>query len=1181
MSVRFVLGRAGTGKTHHCLSAIRQRLRESPVVGPRLLFLVPEQASQQIEWALFQPQDASQSVEVIHRAEVFSFRSLAERLLQIPGGQSRECLSDVSRIMVLRHLAADLAPQLTYYQRVLRHPGFLERLASTISELIQEGILPGDIPQETESGVLLRAPGARKCHDLALIYGAYLRFLGDRRYDPSQVLSMARARLPQCDWIRGAEVWMDGFASLGGEESATVLDLARIVSHFEIAVLLDPSQGAESPARPARSIFARTARTYEELNRSLAAGGLTIDPPLFLNPVPPHRFARTPSLAALERNLFASAGSGGSAISDLQADRQDVVAVVRLPSRRAEVEYAVSRICEWTRGANAKYRYRDIAIIVRDLEPYHDLIHPALEDRAIASFIDRRRPVVHHPLVELLRGVLRIAVEGMSLDWMRILLKTGLLPLSRDLADELENYILAHGIQGLEAWSRAEWAHRRVGSKSDRVSGESAWAQAAQVRVNQARRAVLDSLVEWLHFAAVPEGHAATEWSRALTDLMARLSVPENLAKWSEQSGATGDLNQAAEHEQLATDITKFFESMDIAFGDRVLSAREAADVMEAGLSGLTLGLVPPTVDQVLVGSIERTRHPDIKAAILLGFNDGVFPARIEEDTILNDDDRNQWLDAGIRIGQPARQKLHEEAMLVYIALTRPSQELVVTWCATNDKGEPLNPSPFLRDLLAAVPGLSMTSLGDAQADRSMWDIQNRNDLRSRILIEFNRRAPRSLDASPARARWNELYEKSRSELASDSICTSAFAALKGIPGAALSAESVNRIHPDTLATSVSGLENYAACPFKYFAERMLRLRKRPQAQLEAMDMGTVHHAILEEFAGDLIRQGKGLGQMSLDEMESTLRAGCVRAAQRLHDGDGPATARDAYVLRRAARRISRVLITQQKVAATNTLRPAAAELSFGMNDGGLPPLTIKTPNGRMVRIRGFVDRVDLVGERGDQVAIVVDYKATRDKSLDFSEVYHGLSLQLLTYLVVLSELGLAPEVTDIRPGGALYVSLGSQYHLVQHPGDAPDRDSMLKGTYRPRGVLNADELASLNLEYGKSSWASHLSVHVGKDGELGNVKGNDAVAGPTFQALLDHTKKRLGELSDGILNGDIAVRPCRLGKFTPCLWCTMSSVCRFEYDLFEEQVLPKLERAEVCKKVRPAKQSSQNENED
>ncbi len=1167
MGVRFIIGRAGTGKTHYCLQAIRQRLRENPVDGHQLILLVPEQASQQMERAILLPSDPAEPViPASHRAEVFSFQRLAARLLESGAASTADTLSEAARIMVLRHLAAQHAPRLHYYQRVQRHAGFLDRLAATISEFIQEGVSPDALTLEWSDRA--RASDGRtsaKFHDLQILYAAYLQFLGTALTDPSQNLREARSRLSSCDWLRGAELWVDGFASFSGEEAATLVELVRHVRHTDIAVLLDPSHVKNASTPSMRSLFAHTARTLHELSELFRSAGLPLEDPWVLQPKTAPRFKCSPVLESLEQSLF-SISASSSPVPPQQTKPPENISLVELPSRRAEVEYAVSLICDWTRGDPPRYRYRDIAIIVRDLEPYYDMVRSALEDRAIACFIDQRRPVTHHPLVELLRVGARLPVEGLTLKLTRLLLKTGLLPLHPEAADELENYLLAHGIEGWERWNSGDWSHQRIATQSNPPKSPQPWQIELLARINQARMAVLAALSPWYDFAGQPGRHSGIQWSQALRSWLEHLGVPQTISEWSAQAQDQGDLDQAGEHQQIWSDIEKFLDSLTIAFGERVLDKDELAQVIDAGLSSLTLALVPPTVDQVLVGSIERTRHPDIQAAILLGFNDGIFPARLEEDSILNDDDRRQLLDAGIRVGLPTRQRLLNEAMLVYIALTRASRQLVITCASADARNAALRPSPFVKDLLAACPGLVMEKVADPARDRSLWDLHTAADLRRRLTTEFRTRPPLADDQLPVRSRWNQLYNQTRADLNADPLARLAFSSLADPLPAEISKSLVSQHFQDPLGTSVSSLETYATCPFKFFSEKMLRLTERAEAPLADVDVGKVHHTIMEELANDMAARNLGFAQLGGDELIGVLRTSCERAADRLKTADGLSTARDAYLLRRSATRLARILHAQQRRLASGALRPKRAELAFGGEPelNGLPPLNITTPKGRTVHLRGFIDRVDLVEAADELLGVVVDYKETRDKKLEYSRAYHGLSLQLLAYLLVLAEHGETLAGRPIQPAGALYLSLGSHYETVHHPACANNRNTAQQGTFRPRGLLSEKHLEKLKIDSALSSWSEYYSIYRKKDGELGRPDENDAVAQQSFDSMLQHTRRRMGELADGILDGLVPIRPYRLGTFSPCSWCRMTVVCRFESGLCDVQYLETLKRSEI-----------------
>ncbi|MFQ5414482.1 MAG: PD-(D/E)XK nuclease family protein [Phycisphaerae bacterium] len=300
----------------------------------------------------------------------------------------------------------------------------------------------------------------------------------------------------------------------------------------------------------------------------------------------------------------------------------------------------------------------------------------------------------------------------------------------------------------------------------------------------------------------------------------------------------------------------------------------------------------------------------------------------------------------------------------------------------------------------------------------------------------------------------------------------------------------------------------------------------------------------------------------------------CARVSARWPADGMPTLARDAYVLQRTWSHLARVLLGQRAVARAGTATPRATELAFGFSDkpGGLPALVLATRGGRRVVVRGYIDRVDIVELADEALGIVIDYKHTRDKRLDMSRVYHGLSLQLLAYLLALADHGQTLAGRPIRPIGALYVGLVPRYRSVDDPSEPDGPRDALPGVERPRGVLRFDELDALEPGGGDAGWCTYYSVYRKKDGGLGNADKSDAVDGPGFRALLDHTRDKLGELADAVLDGDVGVRPCRLGTFSPCSWCTLSSVCRFEMDMSDVRFLETLKQSDVIQRVQAVK---------
>jgi ATP-dependent helicase/nuclease subunit B len=148
---------------------------------------------------------------------------------------------------------------------------------------------------------------------------------------------------------------------------------------------------------------------------------------------------------------------------------------------------------------------------------------------------------------------------------------------------------------------------------------------------------------------------------------------------------------------------------------------------------------------------------------------------------------------------------------------------------------------------------------------------------------------------------------------------------------------------------------------------------------------------------------------------------------------------------------------------------------------------------------------------------------------------------------------------------------LASKYDLVGHPGHEDESPSESReGGYRPRGLLLAETFEALDgtLEKGRSAEYNFFRK---ENGEMGYPDSSDGAEYAQFQKTLEHTRAKLGELADGILDGNVAVRPYRLGTYSPCSWCPMASVCRFEMGISEVRFLESLKRSEVFRRLNAA----------
>ncbi len=1152
MAVRLIAGRAGSGKTHFCRSAICEVLASNLCEGPRLIMIVPEQAALQMERAIL----AASPADVLGRCEVLSFRRLCHRIFSECPGPMPAVMTPTGRNIALRYLIGRHRDELRELGKVADRAGVITAVARSITEFMQEAVEPDALSSAAEQAAEAHDPTAARLHDLALLYRCYREYLGDDRIDPECVIESARDRLEASGLFDGAGVWIDGFAGLTRQQMHMIVEIGRVAAHVDIALLLDPHRGAarDLDAPPDDlSLFARTERTWRSLMHDFNAAGVAIEEPIRLEAAVPPRFAAAPAIAHIEQTLF-------TADRTLPPTAPDVV-LHRAPDRRAEAAAAVRTIVDFVRREIDPLRYRDISIIVRDLEQYHQILSAELAAHGIPFFIDRRRPTHHHPLVQFIRALLAMTSDRTFDRAAVALLKSGLSRIDDAAADAIENCALARGLAGVDLW-RGAWP-------ADPLTDAAVDPSLHRTHVvfppeaDAARQALMDKLDKWL--AATHGEHRERPcrvWIEELFATLERFHVAARIADRCADAADRNDRDEAAEHEQVWREFVRLLGEMHDILGDAPLDARQFRDALESGLADFKLGLVPATIDQVLVSSIERSRHPSIRAAFVLGFNDGQFPSRPPDDALLGDDERQRLHAAGIELAATPRQQLLDERMLAYIAFTRPGEYLWVSYAERDETGKPLAFSPYWPALKTRVHAGETAISIDKPIDVSSPG-RLAGALASRV---------RSIAGDPEldnSASWMALYEWARAEPAVRHRVRRAMRSLAGSAEAALSRKACKSLWPRPYRTSVSRLERFAKCPFQHYAADGLRLRPRDRHEIAPADLGLLYHRVLEQFVNECNETGTRLGEMSPREIESRLSGMCEQVLPEFTEAMGWQEPDRRSAAWRSRLELPPAVRGQQESLGRTPLHTKMVELSYGPhNDDTLPALRLTLPDGEPLLLSGRIDRVDLLATQGRTLGVVFDYKRSRSRRLRLDEVFHGISLQLMTYLFVLQAHGDKLADTPIEPCGAFYIPLLAGLERVSHPDEADANDFLPYKEYKPRGVIDFDWIDTIDPAMQAGNESDAFAVKRKQDGAISRIDSSDALAGEDLRRLLKHVRHCIIDLAEQWTQGVISVKPVLIGPYTPCADCRFRSVCRMEYDTRDVRRLPNMKRTEVIDRL-------------
>lgn len=1132
MAVTFVLGRAGSGKTRLCLDSIASALRE-PAAGERLILLVPEQASFQMEMGL----SLRAPGFAFSRADVLSFSRLAQRWLA-EAGREPALLSREARSLALRAVAAAQRDALDPLGRAADAPGFYAELNRLIEELLAQNIEPDAF---AAAGAALPDRHAQhKAAALAALYREYVARHGSgwspaaarasdpgiqRAVDPALRLALLRTRLDELNWLREARVWVDGFAGFTGQEQATLIELARRVRQMHLTLLLDPDSPAAATDDDTR-LFARTEKTYARLRDLLARAGVPVVPPLELRAV--RRVPPGSALAVLECQLAAAASAAPPGEPGETGDQRDGFVQLRAcPTPRDEVRAAARFIRARIADSGGALRFRDFALITRDLEPLAGLIREVFDEFDIPHFLDRRRAMGPHPLCRLVRGAFDALESDCSAEAMTLLLRTELLPMERADAEDIENLVLAAEIRGWDLWTRPTWRE---------LVGDFALPGAAAIaRLDAARLRVTNALRRLREMRAAPAG--GSSWAEAIAACVAELGAQRRIAEWIDEARATGDWEAAEAHRLAWEALTSVLDDLHEILHDLPLTLEQAADTLAGALAGRTLGLAPPTLDQVLVSSIERSRHPEIQFAWLLAFNEGVFPAPPPAETILSVEERAALVSAGLDLAASRQDDALAESLLAYIAFTRPARGLVISYAESGDDGQKRLPSPLLADVRRACPALR--------------EMRERGDEAPACLSEY---AWLILDgALPARLspqRRERLFER----IASDAPSGERLRLLLRGRQYANDVSPLGRpiVIPRGDAAvweaTPSQIETYLRCPFQFFATYGLRIRARRGPEPLAWALGSAQHAILARVTQRAIERHADVRSLA-DADWTALLDEAVSEHLAAQPAD-LALCRPELDFRLECLRtaLADVLFAQVERWRRGQWRPLLVEWRF-LLPSGADGLDLPAEAGPAVALRGQLDRVDVAQSAAGPIALVYDYKphakAVRGPWLS------GHTLQILLYSAALRAAvarGEAPDaLRQARVAGALLAPLRPEPKALAatQPENVPPDEKRMR-PFLPRGAVTAEAAGSLDPRMKPGANSPVIACRITKGGEF-YKRGCDVVAEPLLSAMIDTALTTAAQAATGAVAGKAEIVPLVERRKLACAECELAALCRFD----------------------------------
>jgi len=1137
VSLQFYFGASGSGKSKQLHDDIIRESQRNPKTD--YLLIVPDQFTMQTQMDLV----VEHPRHIIMNIDVLSFGRLTHRILEEVGDEDLPVLDDTGKSLVLRKVAQQCQGQLKVMGSHLHKIGYIHEVKSAISEFMQYGIGIAEMEKLAEYA---RSRGALyyKLQDLEVLYQAFLDYIHEKFITTEETLDRLKEALPKSEIIRNSVIAFDGFTGFTPIQNRVIQELIRLAKKVIVTVTIDDR---ENPYRMdgEHKLFHLSKKTVSDLRRLTEQVDSAEEKPVWCSGriegrLP--RFVRNGELSHLEHNLFRYPA---------EAYEGEVHNLHLYEASTPKEE--IRQTCIAIRKLLTDLHYRDIAVVTGNMEAYASLAEEEFAKFGIPIYLDHTRGILRNPFAEYIRSALKIVLQDFSYESVFHYLRTGLTGFDKEEVDRLENYVRRCGIRG-----RKKWQDIFIYKEESREGEETALRQLE--KYNAMRKRLLGQLTPLL----VPLRRAG-EMVRALYGFLTENELQQKLAYYERQFKEQGDMARAREYGQIYALVIDLLDQIYGLLAEEEMEFREFADILDSGLTEISVGTIPQNVDRVLVGDIERTRIKQVRVLFFLGVNDGNIPKGAGNGGIISDIDREFLRESELELAPSPRQQMYIQRLYLYLNMTKPSGKLYLSYAKAGNDGKSLRPA-YLIDLVRKLyPALVVETPENAPVEEQIVCGKDGMSVMADMLREYAYGRVTEASGRQACTFYHSYHSRQQYQDTTDRMIEAAFYRYSGTP---LSKMVTRALYGTLLQNSVSRLERYAACAYSHFLQYGLALRERDAYSFEDVDMGNVFHGVLELFARKLEESGYTWFDFPEEAAERFVSEAIEAYAASYGETILYSSARNRHLLGRMGRILKRTVLTLQAQLKKGAFVPEKFEMAFSMTED-LDSLNIALNEQERMRLRGRIDRVDTCEVEDTVYVKVIDYKSG-SRRFDLAALYYGLQLQLVVYMNAAMEMEQRKHPDKkVIPASMLYYHIDDPM-VEDGDGMTPEQiNAKLLQELKMTGLVNEDDRAVRLLDSEFTEKSEILPLERKKDGSFSSR--SSVIKEEDMRVVSNYVNRKIQELGSGILDGTITVNPYEQGGNQACTYCAYQSVCGFDSRVggYGMRKLPKLSGEDALEYMR------------
>lgn len=1063
---------------------IYENIREKLAKGEKVYLIVPEQSSfERDRDFLF-----SYGEKLGNLLTVSSFTHLASDVLEENGYRVKPQADEAARSVIMSIAAEECADELSIYTKYSSKNNSVARLLGEYSEICSAGLSVDDLLRVSKAvpeGAL-----KNKTKELALIFSAYEALLSERFSDSSANISLMTEFLSENRVFDGAYIFFDDFRGFTGAQIRLLEEIIAQAKEVYISIFAPDSVHAmDSGAFSHAVLNCRRLRAVAS-KRGVGCCEYRIDT---VHPVP--------ALEALNSSLFC----GEKVVYEKETDS---VTVCKAADKSAECDFTALQIKKLLESG---LRCKDISVCERSGK-YMSTLTASLKKYGIPVFEDKRVPLFEYPLVRMLIAAVGIAVYGFSSDEVFSYLKTGITGISDEECFELENYVFIWQIEG-SAWTRPFTGHPDgFGEKETEKSKQ------RLERLEKIRECAVKPVLGLKKKLRDSNGESSCT---AVFEFLAGINAAENFKEYAKSLYENGNEAAAVECSRVWDFVMQSIDALYEILRGRNVTPQRFFELLKIILSFGDIGRIPAGIDEIVIGTAGRTRHLEPEAVFVLGCNEGVFPQPPSSGGLFTSAEKRILGNNDFSLEGIPENMYAEERMIAYSVLNNAKSRLFVSYCETDSKGNKCEPSEIIREIKEILPSAVYCNTSSLAPIEKIGSVES----------AFEQCAVHFSD--------NTVFSESLKKYIEETDNADRLSAVRNI-----SEKKSLRIEDFNISTELFGKDMYISpsradvfytCAFKYFCQHGMNINKPRVADLDARINGLLIHHLLENIL--LKYSNRVLADMEDDELRRIIDEITEEFISDYMGGREDKGVLLNRSLDKTKETAFSVLSRMKLEFAESLFETVDVELSIS-SDGQIAPCKINLSDGGSITVGGKVDRVDAMKDGENTYIRVVDYK-TGGKEFKLSDVYDGLNMQMLIYLMCIWENG-QDRYGNVIPAGILYLPANNSGKTLPRNADSTAVLEQRLKNGRMNGMILEDIKVLEGME--KDCNGRFINASVDKKGE---IKGT-FLSLNGFRLLHKKIDEMLENMGSALHKGEINAFPLiESERKSPCKYCDYKDVCR------------------------------------